>query len=101
MQFLILLLGVLVFVFYQFATPAMIFNAVETVKVEQTAEYQTLNSQYETAHARREQAALEYVRNKTEETRIGYVESNKLFNDARKNATDLLKLRAAIKVLTM
>ncbi len=91
MQFMILLIGVLVFVFYQFATPPMIFNSVETAKVEQTAEYQTLYNQYETAHARREQAALEYVRNKTEETRIGYVESNKLFNDARKNATEYIK----------
>ena len=91
MQFMILLIGVLVFVFYQFATPPMIFNSVETAKVEQNAEYQMLNSQYETAHARREQSALEYVRNKTEETRIGYVESNKLFNDARKNATDYIK----------
>ncbi|MDQ3714149.1 MAG: sodium:solute symporter [Acidobacteriota bacterium] len=91
MQFMILLVGVLVFVFYQFATPPMIFNSVETAKVEQTAEYQTLNSQYETAHARREQAALEYVKNKTEETRISYVESNKLFNDARKNATEFIK----------
>ena len=91
MQFMILLVGVLVFVFYQFATPPMIFNSVETAKVAQTAQYQTLNGEYEAAHARREQAALEYVRNKTDETRIGYVESNKLFNDARKNATDYIK----------
>ncbi|MEJ7861093.1 MAG: sodium:solute symporter [Pyrinomonadaceae bacterium] len=97
MQFMILLIGVLVFVFYQFATPPMIFNAVETAKVAQTAEYQTLNGQYDTAHTRREQAALEYIRNKTEETRIGYVESNKLFNDARKNATDYIKTSSGNK----
>jgi SSS family transporter len=91
MQFMILLIGVLVFVFYQFATPPMVFNSVETAKVEQTAEYQTLKGQYETAHAQREQAALAYIGNKTEETRMGYVESNKLFNDARKNATEFIK----------
>jgi len=97
MQFMILLIGVLVFVFYQFATPPMIFNSVETAKVEQTAEYQMLSSQYEMAHERREQSALEYVRNKTEETRIGYVESNKLFNDARKNATEFIKTSSGNK----
>jgi len=97
MQFMILLVGVLVFVFYQFVTPPMIFNSVETAKVEQTAQYQTLNTQYEAAHVRREQAALEYVRNKTEETRIGYVKSNELFNDARKNATEYIKTSSGNK----
>ena len=97
MQFMILLVGVLVFVFYQFVTPPMIFNAVEKAKVEQTAQYQTLNSQYEAAHARREQSALEYVKNKTEETRGSYIESNKLFNDARKNATEYVKASSGNK----
>jgi SSS family transporter len=97
MQFMILLVGVLVFVFYQFVTPPMIFNSVETAKVEQTAEYQALNSRYEAAHAGREQAALEYVKNKTEETRSSYIESNELFNDARKNATEYIKTSSGNK----
>src|SRR5688572_591644 len=91
MQFMILLIGVLVFVFYQFATPPMIFNSVETAKIEQNAQYQTLKSQYETVHAQREQAALEFVRNRNEETRASYVAADKLFNDARKSALDYVK----------
>jgi Na+(H+)/acetate symporter ActP len=97
MQFMILLVGVLVFVFYQFATPPMIFNSVETAKIEQTAQYQTLKGQYEIAHAQREQAALEFVRNKTDETRKTYLEANKLFNDTRKNATDFVKISSGNK----
>jgi len=91
MQFMILLIGVLVFVFYQFSAPPMIFNQVETAKVEQTAGYQTLKGQYETAHASRELAAMEFVRNKTDETRKSYLDADKLFNETRKNATEFVK----------
>jgi Na+/proline symporter len=97
MQFMILLIGVLVFVFYQFAAPPMIFNAVETAKVEQAAQYQTLQNQYLTAHAGREQAALEFVKNKTDETRQNYVEADKIFNDSRKNAVEYVKTSSGNK----
>ncbi|MCV4872142.1 hypothetical protein OFB47_30565, partial [Escherichia coli] len=40
MQFMILLVGVLVFVFYQFATPPMIFNPVEAQKIKNAPQYQ-------------------------------------------------------------
>jgi Na+/proline symporter len=86
-----------VFVFYQFATPPMIFNSVETAKVEQTAEYQTLKSQYETVHAAREKAALDFVGNKSEEARLTYVEADKQFNIARKNATEYIKTSSGNK----
>ena len=97
MQFMILLIGVLVFVFYQFATPPMIFNQVETAKVEQTAQYQTLQTQYQTAHAQREQAALEFVKNRNDETRTNYVDADKLFNDSRKSATEFVKTSSGNK----
>jgi SSS family transporter len=97
MQFMILLVGVLVFVFYQFVTPPMIFNSVETAKVEQTAQYQTLKNQYENAHATREAAALEFVRNKDDQTRQTYVEADRQFNDSRKNATEYVKTSSGNK----
>jgi SSS family transporter len=97
MQFMILLIGVLVFVFYQFATPPMIFNQVETAKVENSAEYQTLKSQFETAHATREQAALSFINDKSDETRKTYLDADKSFNDSRKQATDFIKTASGNK----
>jgi SSS family transporter len=97
MQFMILLIGVLVFVFYQFATPPMIFNQVETAKVEQTAEYQTLKSRYETAHAAREQAALAFINDKSDENRKTYLDADKGFNDSRKSATEFIKTSSGNK----
>jgi len=97
MQFMILLVGVLVFVFYQFAMPPMIFNSVETAKVEQTAQYQTLKNQYENAHVAREAAALEFVKNKDDQNRQTYVEADRQFNDSRRNATEYVKTSSGNK----
>jgi SSS family transporter len=91
MQFLILLIGVLVFVFYQFVTPPMIFNQVETAKVESSAQYQSLKTVYEAAHQKREEAAVAMVRDRREATRAAYVEADKEFNSARRAATDFIR----------
>jgi len=91
MQFMILLIGVLVFVFYQFVTPPMIFNSVETAKVENSAQYQTLKTSYETAHQKREDAALLMVKDRTPATNDAYVQADKEFNATRKAATDFVK----------
>jgi Na+/proline symporter len=100
MQFLILLVGVLVFVFYQFATPPMIFNPVESAKVEQTAQYQALKNQYETAHASREQAALTFAENRSDEARQSYLGADKQFNETRKNALNFVKESSGNKSFT-
>jgi SSS family transporter len=92
MQFLILLVGVLVFVFYQFERPPMIFNAVEERKASQGArsgEYDALNAAYEAAHEARERAAVAYVRAEqsgasyaAEEARASYAAANAEFEAA-------------------
>ena len=49
MQFFILFTGAMVFVFYQFITPPLFFNSVETAKVKSSrysAEYKQLESDY-------------------------------------------------------
>lgn len=100
MQFLILLIGVMVFVFYQFQAPPMIFNEVEANKAQtvKTIEYQNLQTQYEAAHAAREQAALGYIQAKrqsdtllTEAAKQDYLQADAQFNASRKNATDFIK----------
>ncbi|MDQ3134435.1 MAG: sodium:solute symporter [Acidobacteriota bacterium] len=101
MQFLILLIGVLVFVFYQFERPPMIFNRVEAAKIEQGAragDFNTLNAEYENAHAAREQAAVEYVgaersgdAGATSAAREKYLAANQILTDARGRGVALVK----------
>lgn len=91
MQFFILLIGVMVFVFYQFQTPPMIFNPVEDAKVSNTAQYQTLQQGFNAAHETREKAAIAFVENQNEQTRAAYIAADKGFNDARKSAVDYVK----------
>jgi len=53
MQFFILLIGAMLFVFYQFEKPPIFFNSVETNKIQNTAyaaDYQELEVEYTKAH---------------------------------------------------
>jgi solute:Na+ symporter, SSS family len=51
MQFIILFIGAMIFVFYQFVTPPLFFNPVETAQVKNSA-YGEAYSKLETDHAR-------------------------------------------------
>jgi len=53
MQFFILFLGAMVFVFYQFATPPLFFNTVETANIKKSvyaSDYEKLEDQYSRVH---------------------------------------------------
>jgi Na+/proline symporter len=91
MQFFILLIGIMVFVFYQFVAPPMVFNPVESAKVDGTAQYQTLQTSFDAAHASREQAALKFIDDRSEVNRAAYVAADSTFNEARKNAVNYVK----------
>lgn len=62
-QFMILLIGVLVFVFYQFQSAPMIFNEVDANRAaaQQPAAYEQLLSEHQQLDTERRQAALEFV----------------------------------------
>lgn len=91
MQFFILFIGIMVFVFYQFVTPPMVFNPVESAKVAGTAQYQTLQTSFDAAHANREQAALTFIDDQSEANRAAYIAADSAFNEARKNAVNHIK----------
>lgn len=64
MQFVILLLGVLVFAFYQFHAPPVFFDPVATEQVRESgrgAEFEQLEAEYATRIAARERSAVELV----------------------------------------
>ncbi len=99
-QFMILLIGVMVFIFYQFSAPPMIFNSVEANKAAsiKTVEYQNLENEYKTIHAQREKAALDFVSagHQTDEklkeiAKSNYLEASANFTAERKKATDFIK----------
>ncbi len=83
MQAFILLIGVLVFVFYQFQTPPIVFNSVEVAKAESSVRFQTLQQQFEQAHADRRDAAIRFS---TEQDRAAYIEADKKVNAVRQEA---------------
>jgi Na+/proline symporter len=56
-QFLILFIGTMVFVFFLFVRPPLLFHPVEMKRLQQTAEYPALEARYEQAWAERQSAA--------------------------------------------
>ncbi len=94
MQFLILLTGVLVFVFYHFERPPLLWNRVELAKLESRAagpELEAVRSRFLAAHSAREQATREYVRRRGSESRAAYVAAGLELDAARQDARALIE----------
>ncbi len=60
MQFLILFIGAMVFVFFLFDKPPLLFHPVEMARVEKTPQFPAIESRYDGAFEHRRAAALEY-----------------------------------------
>ena len=116
MQFFILLIGVLVFVFYQFTAPPIVFNAGEIAKAEGNPQFQTIKQNYETAFNERREAAIKLsepsavaggldvnknsslssknqpaTADSSDLLRQNYISADKKFNDSRKDAVKFVK----------
>ncbi len=97
MQFLILMMGVLIFVFYHFQPPPMIFNEVEAQRaaLQQPARFTELEQEFEAVYAARRVAALKYVdaRNGTDAAaaRKEYVLANTAYVEQHRDATDFVR----------
>jgi len=90
MQFFILLIGILVFVFYQFNAPPIVFNAGEIAKAQNDPRFQTIQRNYETAHAEKRDAAVRFSQG-SESQRNEYVEADARFNEVRKQAVGFIR----------
>lgn len=97
LQFLILFIGILVFVFYQFSQPPMVFNenAEQQAALAEPAIHQRLESEFTAVHEQRRLAALEYIeaRNTGAENaaRASYVDANANFSASRREATEFVR----------
>lgn len=91
MQFFILLIGIMVFVFYQFQKPPMIFINKDAEKAAQMQEYKGVQENYDKAFENRKQSALDFLQTDSPEAKQKYAEAHKEFEASRKDAVDLVK----------
>ena len=90
MQFGILLIGIMVFIFYQFSAPPIVFNPAEVNKAAQTEEFRQIQDKYAAAHAERREAALNFEADNGQ-LRQAYIDADKKFGDSRKEAVAFVR----------
>lgn len=90
MQFGVLLIGIMVFIFYQFSVPPIVFSPTEVAKAEQTEQFRQIQQRYASAHAERRAAAMNFEPG-DDALRRSYVEADKRFGDSRKEALAFVK----------
>jgi len=107
MQFLILLIGILVFVFYQYNTPPLFFNQTEVARIEQSThatEYKTLENEHIIIHNQKQTHATELLQamNKKDAEAITISQHRLLQDDslARTIKTKAVDLMAKNNVLS-
>jgi len=97
LQFLILLIGILVFVFYQFVTPPMVFNpdAEQHAAEKAPVQYQQLKQAFHDSHELRRQAATHYVNSRTlasgADGKRAFQQANDQFNSIRQEAISFVQ----------
>jgi Na+/proline symporter len=101
MQFLILLIGVLVFAFYQFNRPPMFFNNYEVDNVRKgsyAAAYNQLDQQYTEAFEQRKAKTNDLIKafdskdaNQVSQAQAALKNADKQAKDIRKQAIDVMK----------
>lgn len=91
LQFFILLTGVVIYAFFVFEQPPMLFHAGEGARVEQAAgeRFERVESRYAEAFDARRAAARRMMQVPTASARQGYLEAERRFRDARGEATAL------------
>src|SRR5829696_3316224 len=98
LQALVLLTGVLVFVFYLFNQPPMLFNRVHAEKIEKSAragEFQQLESRFASAFDTRRQAASTLAAAESEDQRLAaresFLSANSALKGVRSDAARLVR----------
>jgi SSS family transporter len=90
-QFLILLIGILVFVFYQFSPPPIVFSPSEMAKAEQHQQFRDIENTFNTAYLERRDAAIRFSETPDAETRAAYIDANRRFDDDRNAAVKFVR----------
>ena len=94
LQFLVLFIGVLVFLFYHFQAPPLIFHSAQVSELRQgelAEEYEALEGRYHEAWKQRQERASVFLQTKAETDRQAYVQSVSSAQNLREEALLLLK----------
>ena len=93
LQFAILLLGVLIFVFFQFAAPPASFNPTSAAGAARVdgAQFAELEGRFQARHEARRLAALAFVEGRASGARDAYRVSNEQFLDAREDVARFIR----------
>ena len=104
MQFFILFIGAMVFVFYVFVEPPLLFHRHELSRISSLSEFAPVQHKYESAYEQRKQAALRLVEAHhsgngaaEQEQMAGYRAAQKDFDAARKQAARLVESSGGTK----
>jgi SSS family transporter len=94
MQFFILFIGAMVFVFFTFEKPPLLFHPVELARVAHDPRFPAVEQRYDEAFAQRKQAAEEYLDARdpqTEQaTRLRYQDAQRELNSAHASGEQLV-----------
>jgi Na+/proline symporter len=86
MQFFILFIGAMVFVFFTFEKPPLLFQPVELARVEKDPRFPAVERRYDQAFAQRKQAAEDYLQARDleaqQDTRTRYQNAQRELNNA-------------------
>jgi SSS family transporter len=99
MQFLILFVGILVFVFYQFSTPPLLFNEPLRERVrgtEQAAEYAAVEAKWEQAQAGKRAEVERYLAARESGDATAEAASRQALRASAKEANDIRKEAKAV-----
>ena len=91
MQLLILFIGVMVFIFYQFVQPPLIFKSDDRARVEPLPAYRELESKYAVAFEDRRKAALSLTAGGGAVALAEYEAATQQIGDARRSAIALIR----------
>jgi len=91
MQFFILFVGAMIFVFYQFVAPPLFFNSFERARVAGTPEYARLEQAHRTNFVARRAAVIGMVRDPTLTGRVRELQREE--DSTRRAARDLIRRR--------
>lgn len=97
LQFLILFIGILVFLFYQFVQPPAVFNELAQQQAATTNPmgHQQIENEFASAHEKRRIAAIDYIsaRNTSSESsaRESYVRADAEFSAVRRDAKEFVR----------
>jgi len=99
MQFLILLIGILVFAFYQFTRPPMFFNQYEVKQVKQSSyggQYNKLEEQYSAVFANRKNKADALIKAFDSQDQAQISKAQEALKTADKRSADIRKQAIAV-----